>query len=480
MKLEEFLAKNYNYNENVKNAMQTYITQWESWYKGKVARFHNYFIYNGQRKVKQERYSMNMAKEISEDWADTIWSEKCEISMKDENSNTEFENLIDTLNLYTIINQTLERAGALGTSATVTSIYDIKASEDNLVLDVTEAKPRIDIVDVDDIYPLSWDNTGITECAFASVKYIKGKKYVECSVHKLNDKGNYVIYNHLFREENGNLTEVETGEDTLNEFDTKSNIKWFSIFKPLLTNNIVKNNPFGISYIANAIDCLKAVDIAFDALKNEVVDGKKRTFVRSDLLSFEDGTQKMVFDPNDISVYVLPKGATKDDLIQHDAENLRTASQIETLNTELNVLGTKVGFGENHYHFDGQTLNTATSVISSNSKMFRRKKKLEIGYESSIYDLVYGLCYAVSTFGKYNINTDDMVIKFDDSIIEDKEAESQRALAEESRGIISKSEYRERIFGETTEIAKQKIAEISENEPSIEEIIGNTNTNIEE
>ena len=472
MKLEDFLKTKYNYDETIKNNMQTNIDQWKSWYQGNVKGFHNYFIYNGRNKVKQQRFTLNMSKEISEDWSDILWSEKCKISMKDENSNTQFEELTNKLDLYVLINQVLEKAGALGTAGTVTSIYDIKASEDNLVLDVSEAKTRIDIVDVDDIYPLSWDNTGITECAFKSIRFIEGKKYVICSVHKLNEQGNYVIYNHLFIETNGNLTEMSTPEDTLDGFETKSNVKWFSIFRPLLTNNVCKNNPFGIPYIANAIDCLKSVDIDFDAFKNEVKDSRKRTFVRADMLSYDDGQQKMVFDPNDISVYVLPKGASKDDLIQSDTENLRTGGLIEALNTSLNVLGNKVGFGENHYHFNGQVLSTATAVVSSNSKMFRRKKKLEIGYESSIYDLIMAVCYASTTFGQYNINSTDMVIQFDDSIIEDKEAESNRAMREVSQGLISKVEYRMKIFGETREIAEEAIQKIKEENPTVEDLVG--------
>lgn len=472
MKLEDFLKTKYNYDETIKDNMQTNIDQWKSWYQGNVKGFHNYFIYNGRNKVKQQRFTLNMSKEISEDWSDILWSEKCKISMKDENSNTQFVELTNKLDLYVLINQVLEKAGALGTAGTVVSIYDIKASEDNLVLDVSEAKTRIDIVDVDDIYPLSWDNTGITECAFKSIRFIEGKKYVICSVHKLNEQGNYVIYNHLFIETNGNLTETSTPEDTLDGFETKSNVKWFSIFRPLLTNNVCKNNPFGIPYIANAIDCLKSVDIDFDAFKNEVKDSRKRTFVRADMLSYDDGQQKMVFDPNDISVYVLPKGASKDDLIQSDTENLRTGGLIEALNTSLNILGNKVGFGENHYHFNGQVLSTATAVVSSNSKMFRRKKKLEIGYESSIYDLIMAVCYASTTFGQYNINSSDMVIQFDDSIIEDKEAESNRAMREVSQGLISKVEYRMKIFGETREIAEEAIQKIKEENPTVEDLVG--------
>ena len=43
MKLEDYLQEKYGYNPNVKDALQTYIDQWNSWYTGNVKSFHNYF-----------------------------------------------------------------------------------------------------------------------------------------------------------------------------------------------------------------------------------------------------------------------------------------------------------------------------------------------------------------------------------------------------------------------------------------------------
>lgn len=484
MNLDSFLTKTYNYNPDAKNVIESYIDQWKSWYEGNVKSFHNYFIYNGKKRVKQRRYTMNMAKEISEDWSDILWSEKCKISLKDEANQKQFDDLIDELDLYSLINQSIEKSGALGTSAAVVSVYDLIENQDTMVLDTSNAKTRVDLVDIDWIYPLSWSNKAITECAFGSVEYVKGQKYIVCSVHKKDEKsGNYHIYNHLFKDTNGNLFEVvdeNTTNGVVQDFDTKSDTPWFSIFKPLLTNNLFSNSPFGIPHYANAIDNMKAVDLSFDALRNEIQEGRKRTFVRADLMNYDDGTQRLTFDPNDTTVYQLPTGATKDDLIQSDTETLRTGQQIETLNTNLNILGNKVGFGENHYHFDGTNLSTATAVVSSNSKLFRRKKKLEIGYEGSIFDLVQAICYVSTTFGKYNIDTTDMVIQFDDSIIEDKETESSRAMREISIGVLSKQEYREKIFGETPEIAKQKIEEIMNEEPQVDDLLGTKDDNANE
>lgn len=485
MKLDDFLVKTYGYNPDVKNVLQTYVDQWKSWYEGNVKAFHNYYIYNGNRKIKQKRFTMNMAKQISEDWSDILWSEKCEISMKNDESQKNFDELIDTLDLYSVINQSIEKSGALGTEATVVAVYDLIQNEDGMTIDVSDAKTRVDLVDIDWIYPLTWSNKGITECAFGSVEYVKGQKYVILSVHKKDEKtGNYHIFNHLFKETNGTLTEItedssqEKVDNAMQDFDTKSNVPWFAIFKPLLTNNLFNNSPFGIPHYANAIDSLKAVDICFDALKNEINDGRRRTFVRADMLNYDDGTQRLTFDPNDTTVYQLPSGATKDDLIQSDSDDLRTDKQIGTLNMNLNILGNQVGFGENHYHFDGTNLSTATAVVSSNSKLFRRKKKLEIGYESAIYDLVQAICYASTEFGKYNIDTEDMVIQFDDSIVEDKETESNRAMREVSAGLLSKAEYREKVFGETPEIAEQKIKEIIENDLTVDDLLGTKNETV--
>ena len=53
--LDQFLINTYGYNPDARNQIQTYIDQWKSWYIGNVRSFHNYYIYNGKRKVNQKR-----------------------------------------------------------------------------------------------------------------------------------------------------------------------------------------------------------------------------------------------------------------------------------------------------------------------------------------------------------------------------------------------------------------------------------------
>ena len=109
MKLEKFLQENYNYNPEIKDAVKGYFKQWKSWYVGNVKNFHNYFIYNGRNKVNQKRFTMNMAKEISEDWSDILWSEKCQISFEDENTQEKVNELINELDLYVYMSYDIKK-----------------------------------------------------------------------------------------------------------------------------------------------------------------------------------------------------------------------------------------------------------------------------------------------------------------------------------------------------------------------------------
>ena len=49
-------SKNVNViNEDIQNKLDV----WEQWYKGKVDKFHDYKVYQGKKKLKQEKNSIN-------------------------------------------------------------------------------------------------------------------------------------------------------------------------------------------------------------------------------------------------------------------------------------------------------------------------------------------------------------------------------------------------------------------------------------
>lgn len=464
MRIEEYLAKEFGYDKTVRTRWQRYTSLWKSWYIGKVKSFHDYTIYNGKNRILCTRKSMQMAKKICEDWADLLFNERCKISISGDESQQQLDDLLNNVDFFDFINESIERSGASGTGAVITSVRDLRMDESTGAVDITESEPVLEYVDVDWIFPISWTSKKITECAFGAKRTVKGKEYVILSIHIKDKNGEYIIKNRAFLYRNGNIMEVDQ-EESFDDFYTKSTVPWFAILSPAGNNNIAPDLPWGLPYFANAIDDLQACDIGFDGFVNEIVLGRKRIFARQEMLEFDEkGIEYPTFDPNDISVYILPSGFTKDDLLQTDASNIRASDFVTYLKTSLSMLSEKVGMGKDHYDFDPANMTTATQVISQNSALFRRKKKHENRLESALFDIITSLAYAATNFSHYNIDLDGLVITFDDSIIEDKEAIANRSMREVSAGVLSDVEYRMKVFGETEEVAKKKIAEIKKAE----------------
>ena len=483
MNLQQFFSKQ-GYDISEKLNWEKYITIWTSWYRGKVRKFHNYYIYNGQRKVKMEKKSMQGAKKVAEDWADLLFNEKVKINLKSKKDTEALNEILRENNATVIINQGIEKSFAIGTGALVVSVQDIEEGENTL--DVTNARVKLEFVECKKIVPLTWENRKITECAFVTTKYRKGQTYIYIAMHVKNEQGNYVIKNYMFKGKYSSFVEAneEEKEGFIDEFDTKSNIPWFAIITPNICNNIDSETPFGLSVYANAIDTLKCLDNAYDGLDNETTIGRRRIFVSGEMLSYDEGEQRMVFDPNDISVYRMPQGFNKDQMIEHDDASLRTSSYIEAVNYQLNILSSKVGFGNERYKFDGQAIQTATGVISENSDMFRTIKKHEQVLESSLITIVKAIAYASTVFGNVTINASVVTIDFDDSIIEDRGAEQVRAMQEVNLNLRSHKSYIEEYRDLNEEQALEEMKQIQQEKMSNQEAFGfttsNTNNNKEE
>ena len=210
----------------------------------------------------------------------------------------------------------------------------------------------------------------------------------------------------------------------------------------------------GIAIYANAIDVLKKLDIEYDSYSNEFDLGRKRIFVAPELLKNADGSP--AFDPEDTVFYQLPDDYdnSQEGLIKEINMDLRADQHSKAINDDLNYLSLKCGFGTERYKFDSSGVKTATEVISENSDMYRMIKKHEIILENVLKQLVRIIIRLGIVLGE-PLNPDaEMTIDFDDSIIEDKQAERQSDRQDVSIGAMALWEYRAKYYGETEEKAK--------------------------
>lgn len=415
------------------------VSLWKSWYEGKVSAFHEYRQYNGKRVLRRTRKSLCMAKKMCEDWADLIFNEKVDITAKDKEVQALLDQVFFENNFRVSANRLVEQAFALGTAAFVEH-----KTADGVVIDYIKA---------DMIYPLSFLNGRITECAFASRMHIYGEMHTYLNIHVL-ENGTYVVRNLLLNEKTKRRAPLPEG--ILEEYHTNSSIPLFQILTPNLANNLCMESPLGISVFANAIDVLEGIDLVYDSYQNEFRLGKKRIVVPLSMAKIEmeqQGDILPVFDDNDTEFYAFSGADPEDFSIKEINMNLRADAHEVGLQRNIDLLTDLCGFGSGKYNYTSGNLKTATQIVSEQSDLYRNLKKHELVAERVLRDLIRAVLYLSGMDP-----AQEVTVNFDDSIIEDSETVSNRALLEKQNDIIDAAEYISRVYKLPRAVAEEKVA----------------------
>lgn len=454
------IIKQVSGKSNLAPMQTTKIVEWKSWYSGKVKKFHRYTIYNGKKRVPMERMTLGMPKKVCEDWANLLMNEKTDIVLPNEADQKTLNNILSATKFWKKANGAVEKYMALGRGAIVEGVKNLTYNENGDIL--TNGEVTIQLINGEKIYPITFENDTLTECAFVNEN--PGKTIL--SIHIKDENEEYVIHNIECSGNIANKTLIYNEETDHTIFYTRSKTAWFQYLKPNIENNIDINSPEGISIYANAIDILKSVDLTYDTLYNELNLGRKRIFISSRNLQVDPvtGDALPVFDQNDIEYYALPENEDGKNIITNDTQELRVEAIDKALQRQLNLLSTKCGFGQNHYKFESGAITTATQVVSENSDEFRTLRKHEIILEEALVNMTKALIEIVNNYTTDSmtvLDDTDIQIKFDDSIIEDKESQKASDRQDLEKGIISKAEFRSKYYNEDLEVAEQEIKKIA-------------------
>ncbi len=417
------------------------VDLWKSWYEGKVDSFHEYRQYNGKRVLRRTRKSLCMAKRICEDWADLLLNEKVEITLDSEKSQKVIDRVFEENNFKVSANKLVELAFALGTAAFVEH-----KTRDGVLIDYVKA---------DMIYPLSFANGVISECAFASRMMIYGEMHTYINIHILED-GKYVVINKLICERTKKCAPLPDG--VAEKFYTGASIPLFQIFTPNIVNNICTDSPLGMSVFANAIDVLEGIDLVYDSYQNEYRLGKKRIVVPLSMAKIEmeqQGDILPVFDDNDTEFYAFSGADPENFSINEINMEIRATAHETGLQRNIDLLSDLCGFGSSKYNYQTGKVKTATQIVSEQSDLFRNLRKHEIVAEKILKELVRAVLYLSGEDYEENV-----VVNFDDSIIDDTETTAERALLEKQNNIIDAAEYLSRVYKLPRDKAEKKIKEM--------------------
>lgn len=451
--------------KTVPEAFYKNIATWRSWYEGDVKAFHHYQVFNGQKYVDCTKCTAGMAKKAAENWADLLMNEKVVITLEDKKAQEFWDDFCKANNFTRMANMYEELTFALGTTAEVVRVSGLTVNDDGEQEDAAK-ELKLDFVMADGIFPLSWENGLVTECAFATNRVVKNNKYVYLQIHALADDGTYDIKNYLFENNNGamnqlDLASVDGFKNVPEIFHTHSDKKLFVINTPNMVNTIDPTLPLGISVYANAIDQLKNCDNIFDSFNSEFMLGRKRIMVKPEATKGLNG--EPLFDSNDLVFYIMPEDSQNGSTIQEIQSTLRITEHNTGMQMALNMLALKCGFGDNHWKFDAGNITTATQVISANSDMYRTIKKHEIILEEVLMELVHIVLRMGNTFMGQSLNEDvEISIDFDDSIIEDEATDFARDLQLLTAGIINPYEVRMKWLNEDEETAKENLPKMED------------------
>lgn len=426
------------------------IEEWKSWWRGKNKAFHEFFEAspNGGS-VKRELYRMNMAKKICEDWASLLLNDKTSIKISDPAAEDFVRGVFRDNDFIPNANRLVEKAFATGTGAVILRISSLcdkngrlAASENSLF--------SFEFVDASHIIPLSVINGEITEAAFVSECRVRGEEYIYLETHTL-EKDGYRIKNDVFVRENGELIR-KNNIGCAGEIRTGCPYPFFSIISPNIQNNIDEGCGLGVSVFADAVDCLRGVDLAFNNFCRDIRLGGKKVFIDRSLVGRDEYGN--IFTPDDVAQQLfvtLGDGDFSDHpmITEHNPE-LRSSENAEAVQCQLNYLSFRCGLGTHHYEFasiDGRAKMTAAQYMGERQDMRQNAVKHQKNIAKFIRGAVRSLIwcgknyFSVALDGECKIN-----VFFDDSYFTDTESSRARDLLEVQNGIMSADEYRNKWF----------------------------------
>lgn len=430
------------------------IDEWLAWWKGTSRSFHHYWENGaGGYPIKRELYRMNMAKKICEDWASVLINDRVYLSADDELTNTWLESHMGDV-FFRNVNRLVEKAFATGTGACLVRLTDVELGGDGRILSSPAGEKvgiHFDFVDASHIIPITVRGGEMVEAAFVSEVRDRGENLIYLETHILEQDG-YCIRNELFCLNGGVLEQMDGGKRVASVIRTGSKIPFFAILTPNIINHIDDGCGMGVSVFADAIDCLKGVDLAFNNFCRDIKLGGKKVFINQSLV-YRDG-EGNVYTPDDVAqqlfVTVGDTDLAENPMITEHNPSLRSADNVEAVQSMLDYLSFRCGLGTHHYEFRsvrGVAKMTATQYMGEKQDMQQNAAK----HCRNLAVFLRRIAECVIEVGRevmgLTVSSKGLAIRFDDSYFVDSESERNRDLREMELGVMTADEFRLKWYG---------------------------------
>lgn len=410
--VESFLLeKGYQVN---KNAMSV-INACDDWYANRmIGNFHKRYTVQGEQ---YEMKRLGFAKRCCSDDANL-----CEVIEINAGANEEQQeyvrDILDKNEFETLYREQLERTAAEGTVACYVRIENADLYEDGTV---RGGVIKLNYVDAKCFYPLTVENNIVLEAAFAGEDLVKGKRQTTL-VMFMKENGIYTAETHVFDERGKENKELET-------IAQMGDVKPFAVMRNAEVNNIDNMLGYGKPKIWDNIPFFEALDILFNVLFGDLDKADKLILLNDMITKYDRDGNPITPSEQARKLFVLlgEKLPEQKDLIQEYNPIIRVDEITKTFELILSLLSMSFGYGTKKYSFENGQIKTATEYAGERQDQLQELNKQRKQAVSYIQDICRAIIWYSNTYNgtAFQID-DDITVEFDDSYIQDKEAEMDR------------------------------------------------------
>lgn len=419
--------------------------------------------------VKRDFHSLNVSKIIARKLSKLVFNDGCSISVDNEKADEFLQKVFNSNKFRKNFGEELEAGYAIG-GLVLRPYYD--EAHDTIKIAYCRA---------DTFYPLESNTNDISEAAIATVtQVVEGKKNIRYTLLEFHEweNGSYFIRNELYRSEDENQVGVKVPLTSLAKYETlQEEVEMKGFTRPIFVyiklagkNNFDISSSLSLGIIDNAKRQLLDINEKYDQFMREIEEAGRKIIASEAFFKArydkETGRPMMRF-ASDTSVFQTMK--SEEPFINEFAPSLRATEFIDSINFILRTIELETGFSSGTFSFDGQSVKTATEIISENSETFSTRSDNVLIVEEALKELVVTIFELANSYDlftlpeKYGINID-----FDDGVFQSQDAKADYYGKLTTMQLTSRKRAIQKIQGVTGDEADKILAEIKEEQaPSL-------------
>ena len=328
-------------------------------------------------------------------------------------------------------------------------------------------KPQFEIIKLGNYIPTAYDLDGTLLSCVITKKINEGEKeFLLLEKHEYKNN-THSVETELYKIKNDVLTKTTLDACSITAGLTPF-YKWENVAAPFIVEfrnrepNRVDGSPVPCALWQNTENLIKDADEQYSRITWEQEGGQMLVFADEDLfkqtqkkkLNGEFAEKRLNPTLNKLVVKLSGNG-TGEEKIQTHAPALRTDPQVKAFNEILRRIELSWNIGKGTLSDLEDAAQTATQYRGGKNALYNMIDSLESELEEKYKNVAYIFAYMLTVYQGIKFD-DSILITYNEASRKDPDTIRAAALAEVQNNIISREEYRQRVFGEDEKTAAEK------------------------